>query len=69
VIEALADVMLFRGIQENIRSDSIPEFVAKELGQWLATVGTGTLYVGTGSTHFARAPHPTKRRVQGNASR
>jgi putative transposase len=49
VIEALADVMLFRGIPENIRSDNGPEFVAKELRQWLAKVGTGTLYIEPGS--------------------
>jgi hypothetical protein len=48
-IEALADVMLFRGIPENIRSDNGPEFVAKELRQWLAKVGTGTLYIEPGS--------------------
>src|SRR6266481_4011821 len=39
VIEALADVMLFRGIPENIRSDNGPEFVAKELRQWLGKGG------------------------------
>jgi len=39
LIEALADVMLFRGIAENIRSVNGPEFVAKELRQWLAKVG------------------------------
>jgi hypothetical protein len=33
VIEALADVMLFRGIPENIRLDNGSEFVAKELRQ------------------------------------
>ena len=49
VIEALADVMLFRGIPEHIRSDNGPEFVAKELRQWLAKVGTGTLYIEPGS--------------------
>jgi len=49
VIEALADVMLLRGIPENIRSDNGPEFVAKELRQWLAKVGTGTLYIEPGS--------------------
>ena len=31
VIEALADVMLWRGVPENIRSDNGPEFVAAEL--------------------------------------
>ncbi|MGA9570798.1 MAG: IS3 family transposase [Candidatus Acidiferrales bacterium] len=49
VIEALADVMLFRGIPKNIRSDNGPEFVAKELRHWLAKVGTGTLYIEPGS--------------------
>ena len=49
VIEALADVMLYRGIPEHIRSDNGPEFVAKELRSWLAKVGTGTLYIEPGS--------------------
>ncbi|WP_424667180.1 IS3 family transposase [Candidatus Binatus sp.] len=49
VIEALADVMLYRGIPENIRSDNGPEFVAEELRKWLANVGTGTLYIEPGS--------------------
>ena len=49
VIEALADVMLYRGIPENIRSDNGPEFVAKELRQWLAKLGTEALYIEPGS--------------------
>jgi len=49
VIEALADVMLYRGIPENIRSDNGPEFVAEELRKWLAKLGTGTLYIEPGS--------------------
>jgi transposase InsO family protein len=49
VIEALADVMLFRGIPKNIRSDNGPEFVAKELRQWLAKLGAGALYIEPGS--------------------
>ena len=49
VIEMLADVMLWRGIPENIRSDNGPEFVAKELRKWLGNVGTGTLYIQPGS--------------------
>ncbi len=49
VIEALADVMLQRGVPEHIRSDNGPEFVAEELRKWLATVGTGTLYIEPGS--------------------
>jgi len=31
VVETLADVMLWRGIPEHVRSDNGPEFVAKEL--------------------------------------
>ena len=49
VIEALADVMLLKGVPEHIRSDNGPEFVAKDLRQWLAKVGTGTLYIEPGS--------------------
>ena len=49
VIETVADVMLFRGIPENIRSDNGSEFVAEELRKWLAKVGTGTLYIEPGS--------------------
>ena len=49
VIEALADVMLWRGVPENIRSDNGPEFVAAELRKWLGHVGTGTLYIEPGS--------------------
>ena len=41
----VADVMLWRGIPEQIRSDNGPEFIAKELRQWLANLGTGTLYI------------------------
>ena len=43
VIETLADVMLWRGIPEHIRSDNGPEFVAHELRKWLGQVGTGML--------------------------
>jgi putative transposase len=49
VIEALADVMLCRGVPEHIRSDNGPEFVAKELRKWLRSVGVGTLYIEPGS--------------------
>jgi putative transposase len=49
VIEAQADVMLWRGVSENIRSDNGAEFVVKELRKWLANVGTGTLYIEPGS--------------------
>jgi transposase InsO family protein len=49
VIETLADVMLWRGIPEHLRSDNGPEFVAKELRKWLGNVGTGPLYIEPGS--------------------
>jgi putative transposase len=50
VIQTLADVMVWRGIPEHIRSDNAPEFVAKELRNWLGKVGTGTLYIEPGSS-------------------
>jgi putative transposase len=49
VIETLADVMLVRGIPEYLRSDNGPEFVAKDLRNWLGKLGTGTLYIEPGS--------------------
>jgi putative transposase len=47
VIEALADVMSYRGIPENTRPDNGSAFVANELRGWLAKLGT--LYVEPGS--------------------
>ena len=37
------------GIPEHIRSDNGPEFVAKELRDWLAKLGARTLYIEPGS--------------------
>jgi hypothetical protein len=45
VIEALADVMLLKGVPEHIRSDNSPEFVARDLRTWLAATGAKTLYI------------------------
>ena len=39
VLEALSVLMIERGVPAFIRSDNGPEFVARELRQWLARVG------------------------------
>ena len=49
VIEVLADIMLFRGYPEYIRSDNGPEFIAKVLRGWLSDVGVITTYIEPGS--------------------
>jgi transposase InsO family protein len=49
VIGALADVMVWKGVPEYIRSDNGPEFVAKDLRRWLADTGAKTLYIEPGS--------------------
>ena len=49
VIEALADVMVMKGVPEHIRSDNGPEFVAQDLRRWLADTGAKTLYIEPGS--------------------
>ena len=49
VIEALADVMVMKGVPEHLRSDNGPEFVARDLRQWLANTGAKTLYIEPGS--------------------
>jgi putative transposase len=57
-LNSLEDVMLVRGIPEQIRSDNGPESIARELQRWLANVGTRTLYIERGSpweTAAARA--------------
>jgi len=49
VIETLADAILFEGTPQYIRSDNGPEMVAKILRQWLAGLGTQSLYIEPGS--------------------
>jgi transposase InsO family protein len=49
VIGALADVMVWKGVPEYMRSDNGPEFVAKDLRRWLADTGAKTLYIEPGS--------------------
>jgi len=49
VLETLADVMLGHGVPDHIRSDNGPEFTAKALRVWLATVGARRLYIEPGS--------------------
>ena len=49
MIEVLADAIIEHGIPEHIRSDDSPQFVARELRQWLARTRATTLYIGPGS--------------------
>ena len=49
VIETLSEVMLWRGIPEHIRSDNGPEFVARQLRDWLQRLGIRPLYIEPGS--------------------
>ena len=45
VIETLPEMMLCRGIPEHIRSGNGPEFVARQLRDWLQGLGISPLYV------------------------
>ncbi len=49
VLRTLAGLMLKHGIQEYIRSDKGPEFVAKAVRDWLSRLEVGTLYIEPGS--------------------
>ena len=49
VIETLADAMLFEGVPAYIRSDNGPEMIAKVLRQWIARLGTKSVYIEPGS--------------------
>ena len=65
VIEALADVMLHRGIPENIRSDNGPEFVAKELTEVAGQSGHGDAVHRTGESLGERLLRKFQREVAG----
>jgi len=45
VIDIFADVMVERGVPAFVRSDNGPKMVAKVLRNWLARVGTQTVYI------------------------
>ena len=48
-IDTLSDAMILHGVPEHIRSDNGPELVARNLRQWLQTIGAKTLYIEPGS--------------------
>ena len=49
VIDVLSDQFILRGVPGHIRSDNGPEFVAKAVREWIATVGAQTAYITPGS--------------------
>jgi transposase InsO family protein len=49
VLERLAWLFVTRGVPEHIRSDNGPEFTAKVVRDWLASVGLKILFIEPGS--------------------
>jgi putative transposase len=49
IIETLAAVMTTHGIPRHLRSDNGPEFIARDLRNWLSGVGAAPLYIEPGS--------------------
>jgi len=49
VLETLADLFIIKGIPDYIRSDNGPEFTAVMLREWLARIGSKTLFIEPGS--------------------
>lgn len=49
VIEVLHGLFKAHGIPQHIRSDNGPEFIAKELREWLKNCNVGPLYIAPGS--------------------
>ncbi len=45
VIETFADAMLRHGVPAHIRSDNSPEMTAKVVRDWLAQIGSKTLFI------------------------
>ena len=49
VIEAVSEVIAWRGAPDHLRSDNGSEFIAKEVQQWLADHKIKTIYIDPGS--------------------
>jgi putative transposase len=49
VIETFAAAMLRHGIPDHMRSDNGPEMTAKVVREWLAQIGSKTLFIEPGS--------------------
>ena len=49
VLETIADLFLIRGIPTYIRFDNGPEFIAKRLRNWFASLKVSPLYINPGS--------------------
>lgn len=49
VLARLAELFILKGTPDYIRSDNGPEFIAKELRDWLLRVDVNTLYIEPGS--------------------
>ena len=49
VLDALAEAMAERGVPHHIRSDNGPEFIARDVQDWLAEMGICTIYIDPGS--------------------
>ncbi len=49
LLETLAELFVFRGVPDHIRSDNGPEFTAKAVRDWLGKVGVKTLFITPGS--------------------
>lgn len=48
-IDVFADLMQVHGVPEHVRSDNGPEMISTQLRNWLARIGTKTLYITPGS--------------------
>ena len=49
VLDALAGAMAERGVPHHIRSDNGPEFIARDVQNWLREMGIATIYIEPGS--------------------
>jgi putative transposase len=49
VVDVLCDLFILRGVPAHIRSDNGPEFVARSVQSWIASVGSKTAYITPGS--------------------
>lgn len=48
-IDVLVELFAMHGVPEHLRSDNGPEFIAREMREWLKLLQVGTLYIEPGS--------------------
>lgn len=68
VIDLLSDLFILRGVPGHVRSDNVPEFVAKAVQTWIMAVGAKTAYIAPGSPWEPGRTAPSRASTRSSAT-